>query len=113
MMSDADRRQDARRNEDRVVSLRLDRVEKDVEHLTTTVESLGSAVGHLALVDSRVDENRRRIETLEKSLDRIEITVAAVQVALEAVRVRVMVGAGIGSLVGAGLVALLVRFAGG
>ena len=107
-----DRREDIRREDDRVTTLRIDRLEKDIAQISSTVDSLGSAFGHLALVDSRVDENRRRIEVTEKAVARIESALGAVQVALEGVRVRVLVGAGIGSLLGAGLVAVLVKASG-
>ena len=108
-----DRRQDARREEDKLVDFRLEQIEKAIDDFKTTLQGLGSATGHLALIDARSDDNTRRIVLLERNHSAMDNTLTEIKVTLEGVRARVSLAAAIGSLIGAGVVALLVKFAGG
>lgn len=108
-----DRRQDSRRDEDKLVDYRLEQIEATLKNFEVTLQGLGSASGHLALLDARSDDNARRITLLEKGQAAMDNSLTDIKIALEGVRVRVSVAAAVGSLVGAGVVALLVKFAGG
>lgn len=113
-MTAPDRRQEpSRREEDKLVEYRLEVLEKALAQIETTTRALGSATGHLALLDHRSEENARRIGSLEMAVDRIEQTLTKFAVALENVRTRVLFFSAAGSLIGAGCVALLVKVAGG
>ena len=112
-MTEHDRRQSIRRDDDKLIEFRVDRLEDAVAAHEETMKSLGSAIGHLALLDHRSDDNARRISILETSNIRIEQALTDIKISLETVRARVMVFSAAGSLIGAGVVALIVKFVGG
>ena len=112
-MTEHDRRQDIRRDEDKLIEFRVDRLEETVHDHGETMKALGSAIGHLALLDHRSDDNTRRIGALESSQTRIDAALTDIKISLETVRARVMVFSAAGSLIGAGVVALIVKYIGG
>lgn len=93
------------------MELRLDQLEKIVTKFESTIQGLGSAVGHLALLDSRADENRRHIDDLEKRMTYAERNDTDIRIMLEGLKTRVLFICALGSLLGSGLVGLLVAFA--
>lgn len=108
---DSDRRQEPRREEDRVVALRLNRLEDIVNKFELTLQGLGSAVGHLALLDARADENRLHIDGLEKRMDQAERNDTDIRIVLEGLKTRVLFLCALGSLLGSGIVGLLLTLA--
>ena len=112
-MNPSDRRQEPRREEDKLVEYRLEQIEATLRNFELTLQGLGSASGHLALLDARSDDNTRRIAILERNQATLDNSLTDIKITLEGVRARVSVAAAMGSLVGAGVVALLVKFAGG
>lgn len=113
-MTDDDRREadEARREGDRLVSFRLQELENRVGRMDDTLSMLGATTGHMALLDSRVDDNRRRITDVEHTLVSVEQTLTNLRIGLENVRTKVVLFSAVGSLVGAGIVAIAVQLAG-
>lgn len=93
------------------MELRLDRLEEIVNKFETTLHGLGSAVGHLALLDDRSDENRRRLTNVEKRMEQADRDDNAIRIELEGLKTRVLFICALGSLLGSGVVGLLVALA--
>lgn len=93
------------------MELRLTRLEDALNKFETVVQTLGSAVGHLAVLDGRSDENMRRIGEIERRMDQVERTDTDIRIVLEGLKTRVLFICAVGSLLGSGVVGLLVALA--
>jgi hypothetical protein len=103
-----ERREGGRRESDRVIEWRVATLETRLGSIDATLVALGSSTAHLALLDARSDENRRRIESLEASFGRMEESLAAIRVSLEGARVRITMICALASFIGSGLVAAVI-----
>jgi hypothetical protein len=105
--SPGDRRQELRREEDEAVAVILAKHGLRLDQHDKLLAAVGTSMGHLTVLDSRVDGHEKRLDEHNQILHEIHEKLSDLALTLKGVTTTIAIWATVGAIAGAGLVTVV------